>query len=109
MANKLDYLARLQSAVRQTHNCEAVYCETVPVHEVVDGRTVWKGEVEVFDLTGHGEAKRCYAWVYQEGGEGARYVTVLERPSVNSPRMAVKSAIFFNAQPAPYSPPESLP
>lgn len=109
MASKLDYLTVLQSAIRQTHNCDAVHCETVPVHEMLGGQTVWKGDVEIFELTGHGEAKRCYAWVYQDGGEGARYVTVLEKHSVNSAEMAVKSAIFFNVQPAPYSLPNSLP
>ena len=108
MASKLD-LARLQSAVRHTHNCEAVHCETVPVHEEVNGATVWKGDVEVFNLTGHEEAKRCYAWFYQDGEERSRYVTVLEKPSINTPQMAVKSAIFFNAPPAPYSPPEPQP
>ena len=106
---KLDYLALLQSAVRQTHNCEAVYSETVHVHEVVDGQTMWKGDVEIFTLSGHAEAKRCFAWIYQDGAEHTRYVMVLEKASVDSPKMAVKSAIFFNVQPAPYSLPRSEP
>jgi hypothetical protein len=34
---------------------------TVPVHEVFRGKTVWQGDVEVFDINGHPKAKRCYA------------------------------------------------
>jgi len=99
MANNLNYLALLQAAIRQTHNCEAVHCQTVPVHETIDGKTIWQGEVEVFDLDGHAEAKKCFAWSHHEKGRGERFVTVLEKQLVNSPEMAVKSAIFFDAQP----------
>jgi hypothetical protein len=56
------------------------------MHEVFRGQTVWHGEVEVFDLTGHPKAKRCYAWIHREGlGEqGERFVAVLEIPPVVS-------------------------
>ena len=107
MANNLNYLALLRAAIRQTHNCEAVHCQTVPVHETIDGKTIWQGEVEVFDLDGHAEAKKCFAWSHHEKGKGERFVTVLEKQLVNSPEMAVKSAIFFDAEPAPYRQPES--
>ena len=53
MANNQDYLDRLQVAVSQLHNCGAVYRETVPVHEQFEGKTVWQGDVEVFDIKGH--------------------------------------------------------
>ena len=59
MANKSDYIARVQVALMQLHNCGAKWIETAPVHEVFRGQTVWKGEVEVFDLTGHPKAKRA--------------------------------------------------
>jgi len=72
---------------------------------MIDGQTVWKGDVEVFELSGHAEAKKCYAWLYQDEAKRARHVTVLAKNTVNSPKMAVKSAIFFNVQPMPYSPP----
>ena len=39
----------------------------VPVHEVFNGQTVWHGDVEVFDLTGHPKAKRAYAWSHLDG------------------------------------------
>jgi hypothetical protein len=50
--NKKDYIAQVQVAVSQLHNCGATWRETVPVHEVFRGETVWQGDVEVFDLTG---------------------------------------------------------
>lgn len=45
--NKQDYLARVQVAVQQLHNCGAVHRETVPVKEVFQGETIWLGNVEV--------------------------------------------------------------
>ena len=80
VVNKHDYLARVQVAVSQLHNCGAVWRETVPVHEIFQGQTVWQGDVEVFDLHGHAKSKRAYAWSHREGAndEGERFVTVLE-------------------------------
>jgi hypothetical protein len=100
MSNNLNHLPMLQAAIRQKHQCEAVHRQTVAVHEIVDGQTIWKGEVEVFELHGHAVAKKCFAWSHDlEKGKGVRLVTVLEKQPVNSPEMAVKAAIFFEAQP----------
>lgn len=95
MENKSDYLARLQVAVSQLHNCGAVWRESVPVHEIFRGKTLWQGEVEVFDLTGHPKAKRAYGWSHPEGDDNKseRFVTVLEIQPVDSPQMAVKISI----------------
>jgi hypothetical protein len=98
--NKQDYIARLQVAVSQLHGCGAVYRETVPVHEVFRGQTVWQGEVEVFDLTGHPKAKRAYGWSHREGkdDQGERFVAVLEIPPVVSPITAVRASIMADAK-----------
>ena len=48
--------------------------------------------MEAFELTGHPHAKRCYAWSYIDKGE-PQYVTVLERPPVDSAETAVQAAI----------------
>jgi hypothetical protein len=98
--NKQDYLARVQVAVSQLHNCGAAWRQTVPVHEVFRGETVWQGEVEVFDLTGHPKAKRAYAWSHREGenDEGERFVTVLELPPVESAVTAVRASIVNDAR-----------
>jgi hypothetical protein len=95
VANKRNYLARLQVTVSQLHNCGAIWRESVPVHEVFRGQTVWKGDVEVFDLSDHPKAKRCYGWSHPEGEDdkGERFVTVLEIPPVDSPVTAVRASI----------------
>jgi len=106
-ADRLDYLTRLQFAIRQAHNCDAVHNQTVHVHEMFEGKTVWEGEVEVFDLEGHAGAKKCFAWEYQVEGNGQRIVTVSEKHLVNSASLAVKAAIFFGALQAPHPRPDS--
>ena len=100
MENKQDYISKVNVAVSQLHNCGATYVKTVPVHEVFQGHTVWQGEVEVFDLTGHPKAKRAYAWSHREGenDEGERFVTVLEIPPVVSPITAVRASIMADAK-----------
>ena len=84
VANKSDYLARLQVAVQQLHNCGATWRESVHVREVFRGETLLDGEIEVFDLTGHPKARRCYGWSHPDGldNKTERFVTVLEIPPV---------------------------
>jgi len=100
VVNKQDYLARLQVAVSQLHNCGAVWRSTVPVHEVFNGQTVWQGEVEVFDLNDHPKAKHAYAWSHREGKDdaGERFVAVLEIPPIESAVTAVRASILSDAK-----------
>lgn len=80
--------------IHQLHGCDSKHLETVPVHETFRGQTVWKGEVEVFELRNHPKASRCYAWSRQADNEAdERFVAVLELPPVDSPQAAVKVAI----------------
>jgi hypothetical protein len=94
--NKQDYIAQVQVAVSQLHNCGAVWRDTLPVHEVFQGKTVWRGEVEVFDPLGHAKAKRAYAWSHLDGehDERTRFVAVLEIPPVESAETAVRVQII---------------
>jgi hypothetical protein len=96
VANKHDYLARLQVAIEHLHDCSATWRESAPVCENFQGKTLWKGDVEVFDLHGHVKAKRAYGWSHPENadGTGERFVAVLEIPPVDSPQTAVKMAIY---------------
>lgn len=94
----MEYLAELQHAIKQLHGCEARHVATTPVKEVFKGQTVWEGEVETFDLTGHAKAKRAYAWGYPNGRGGLEVVAVLEIPPVESPQTAVKAAIVARAR-----------
>ena len=92
MESKQDYLARVSVAVSHLHKCGATYAQTVSVHEVFRGETVWQGDVEVFDLQGHPKAKRCYAWSHRQGenDQDARFVAVLEIPPVESAETAIR-------------------
>lgn len=87
-------------AVEHLHNCGASHVESVLVHEVFRGETVWKGDVEVFDLTGHHKAKRAYGWSHPDGPEDKeeKFVAVLEIPPVVSPKTAVQAAILNDSK-----------
>jgi hypothetical protein len=99
MSNHLDYLSLMEASIRQKLKCHITHWKTVPVHERLAEKTIWQGNIEVFELEGHAEAKKCYAWFYYEQGKSVRYVVVLESRLVKSPEEAVKSAIFFDVQP----------
>lgn len=98
--NVMDYLSEIRTAIKQLHGCESTHLETVPVKEVFKGQTVWEGEVEVFALTGHPKARKCYAWGYPYPVEGPKrqIVAVLEIPPVESPQTAVRAAIVAQAK-----------
>jgi hypothetical protein len=83
-------LSELQKAVENMHGCKARYIGAVPVNETFKGNPVWQGVVDVFALTGHPKAKRCYAWSHLEGqrDERTRFFAVLELPPVDSARKA---------------------
>ncbi len=88
---------RLQLTIEHLHKCRAAYVRSVPVHEVFKGQTVWQGDVEVFDLTGHPKAKRCYGWSH---GEPEEFITILEIPPVDSPESAVKVGVAYQIRKA---------
>ena len=92
VVNKQDYLVRLQVAIQQLHNCSARHRNTVPVHEVFQGKMVWRGDVEVFDLIDHPKAKKCYGWSHDEPEE---FITILELPPVDSAQAAVKVGVAY--------------
>lgn len=72
-----DYIQELQAVFLSLHGCSAKHKETVPVLEEFQGQTVWQGEVEVFELSGHPKAKIGYGWGYSigENDQGRHYIT----------------------------------
>jgi hypothetical protein len=102
VANR-QYIERLEQVITHLHSAVPTWRESVPVHEVFRGQTVWKGNVEVFDLAGHPKAKRCYAWSYPERGvdQDEKFVAVLELPPVVSPETAVRAAIVSESKAKP--------
>jgi hypothetical protein len=98
------YIEELQDVIHHLHGVESCHVESVPITEQFQGKTVWKGIVEVFELIGHPKAPRVYAWAYEtENPKRPRHVTVLHIPPVISPLLAVRAAIvqeFRNAKAA---------
>ena len=91
------YQAALVKAFKDLHGCEAKHVETVPVIERWKDKTVWEGDVEVFDLIGHPKATKGYAWAYNKK-KGSDTIAVLELPPVISPKTAVQAAIVSGTQ-----------
>jgi hypothetical protein len=89
-------IERIQNAVEKMHGGRATHSKSVPVNEVFQGKTVWEGVVEIFDLEFHPKANRCYAW--EIPGENPDYVAVLEIPPVDSPVTAVRAAVVSQSK-----------
>jgi hypothetical protein len=94
VANK-EYIERLEGVVAHLHKCNAKCAKTLPVHEVFGRETIWHRDVEVFDLSRHTKAKRCYAWSHLDGpkDERTRFVPVLEIPPAESAKTAARLQI----------------
>lgn len=80
--------------VEQMHDCTATPIGTKVVSETFRGQPVWEGIVHIFEVTGHPEATRCYAWSSPVESSSKRcFYTVLEVPPVESAQDAVRAAI----------------
>jgi hypothetical protein len=92
VGDKNEYLDWLKADIEREYNCPAFYLRTETVHETLEGNTVWLGDVEIFGLIGHLEARRCFAWGHEhEGsGSGGRLVMMLSIPPVVSAPNAVR-------------------
>jgi len=89
----LSYISELQEVIRKLHGVESRHIESVSVKEEFQGKTVWEGVVEVFELIGHPKASRLYAWSHEANGAKKRHVTVLHLAPIDSPEAAVRASI----------------
>jgi hypothetical protein len=91
----MSYIDELKDVIRKLHGAEAAHIESVPVKGTFQGKTVWDGVVEVFELTGHPKTNRAYAWSHDTDDplQPTRHVTVLHIPPVTSPELAVRASI----------------
>lgn len=101
----MNYIDDLREIIHKLHGATATHVESVPVTETFEGKTIWDGVVEVFDLHGHPGTHRVYAWSHDTDDPDSpkRHVTVLHIPPVISPLTAVRAAIvqeFRDAQAA---------
>ena len=89
-------IEELRDVIRNLHNAKATHVESVHVTEVFQGKTIWDGMVEVFDLKGHPKTHRAYAWTHatDDPKHPRRSVTVLHIPPAISPQTAVQTAIL---------------
>jgi hypothetical protein len=94
------YIEKLQDVIRHLHGVESRHVESVPVTERYQGKTIWEGIVEVFDITGHPKATRVYAWAHDtdDPAKPRRHVTVLHIPPIISPLLAVRAALIQEAR-----------
>ncbi len=91
----MSYIEELKETIKRLHRVDSSHVETVPVKESFEGKTVWEGLVEVFDLHGHSKTHRAYAWTHEtdDPKNPKRHVTVLHLPPVTSAIEAVRAAI----------------
>jgi hypothetical protein len=89
------YIEDLRGIIRRLHGVESKHVESVPVKETFQGKTVWEGIVEVFELKNHPKATRLYAWSHDtdDPKKPHRHVTVLHIAPILSAEAAVKAAI----------------
>ena len=89
------YIEELRDLIQRMHSVEARHIESVPVTERFQGKTIWEGIVEVFEIVGHPKASRIYAWSHDtdDPKQPKRHVTVLHIHPVTSPILAVRAAI----------------
>jgi hypothetical protein len=89
---------QLKHAVESQHGGAATLVQSVPVHEQRGSRTVWSGEVTVFDLKGCPTgAFRAYAWPMEHPDGTPRIIIVLHTPVIVGPQQAVRAALAMEA------------
>jgi hypothetical protein len=84
---------------------ESKHVESVPVKETFQGKTVWEGIVEIFEIYGDARTDRIYAWSHDtdDPNKPRRHITVLHITPITSPEAAVRAHIiqeFRNLEPA---------
>ena len=93
---------QLKQTVESQHGGKATLFYVAHVIDTLGAQTVWDGSVHVFDLEGHPEATRAYAWSsLVEGGTERRFHVVLHLGGVMSPSDAVTAAIVAERRAKP--------
>jgi hypothetical protein len=92
VANKNEYIERLERAIHDRHGAVAIHLGTEAIVDTVRGQAVWEGKVEVFSITGHPEARICYAWSYQDGPV-ERFAVILGIPPIRTELDAVRAFV----------------
>ena len=86
-----NYISELRDVIHRLHGGEATHVESVPVKETFQGRTVWDGIVEVFELRGHPKTEKVYAWSHDtdDPKKPKRHVAILHLHPVTDRKSVV--------------------
>jgi hypothetical protein len=49
----VNHIEELRDMIQRPHGGHATHVTSVPVKEMLQGRTLWEGVVEIFDLSDH--------------------------------------------------------
>jgi hypothetical protein len=89
--NSREQREKLLDAIERKVLCQVKYLNTQPVRLVEDGQITWKGNIEVFQLDGHPEAKIAFGWGVPTADDKTELVTVIGKPPLETPVQAVKA------------------
>jgi hypothetical protein len=68
---------------------------SISVIDLLEGKPVWSGTVELFALHGHAKADRCYAWSEPvAGSDRRRFFAVLHAGEITDATDAVRASIL---------------
>ena len=88
----MTYIEELREVIRNLHGVESSHVDSQLIKDTFQGKTIWEGIVEVFDLHGHPEATKVYAWACEADNQRKpRHVTMLNLGSVTCPLLAVRA------------------
>jgi hypothetical protein len=89
----------LKRAVESEHGGTATHVRSVPIHQSHNGKTIWNGAVQVYDLADSPSgATQAYAWSCGREDGTRQFITILRAGPVTGPREAVKAAISGREQ-----------
>ncbi len=84
-------LEALKQAAEAQHGATATFAYSVRVREMYRHEDVWDVVVHVFDLAGHSDARRAYAW--QSPVDDRRVYALLHMGAIIGPVEAVRAAL----------------
>jgi hypothetical protein len=91
--SRVTHIEELKLVIQKHYGVKATHVGSKPVKEVFQGKTVWDGIVEVFDIQGHPKTHTAYAWLHNTGNpkNPIKRVALLHLPPVVSPLTAMRA------------------
>jgi hypothetical protein len=75
------YIQTLRTLIQTSCKCPTRYSQTIKVKEEAEGKVLFEGNVELFDLGGHPTARQCFAWGTKREDGRMEYTTILNPPA----------------------------